>query len=100
LQVVNAWNYGDVYVLEDLKGWQLSRCVFVADAGMVSNANLEALARAGGKYIVAMPVHRGGEVAVEVLTRRGHRQQVAENLAVGEVTVGDGGMAAALRRLP
>jgi hypothetical protein len=77
-------------VEEELKAWQLSRCVFVGDAGMVSKANLETLARAGGKYIVAMPVHRGGEVAVEVLTRPGRYQQVAENLAVKDVTVGDG----------
>jgi hypothetical protein len=27
----------------ELKGWQLSRCVFVGDAGMVSRANLETL---------------------------------------------------------
>ena len=44
----------------------------------------------GGKYIVAMPVHRGGDVAVEVLTRPGRYQQVADNLAVKEVIVGDG----------
>lgn len=28
-------------VKRDLRGWQLSRCVFVGDAGMVSKANLE-----------------------------------------------------------
>ena len=32
-------------VKADLKGWQLSRRVFVGDAGMVSKANLEALAK-------------------------------------------------------
>ena len=26
-------------VKEDLKGWQLTRCLFVGDAGMVSQAN-------------------------------------------------------------
>ncbi|MBK7665808.1 MAG: IS1634 family transposase [Sterolibacteriaceae bacterium] len=77
-------------VKEDLKGWQLSRCVFVGDAGMVSKANLETLARAGGKYIVCMPIHRGGEVAAEVVTRPGRYQKVADNLEVKEVTVGDG----------
>ncbi|MBK7249889.1 MAG: IS1634 family transposase [Gammaproteobacteria bacterium] len=41
-------------VKEDLKGWQLSRCVFVGDAGMVSKANLETLARGGGKYILCI----------------------------------------------
>jgi hypothetical protein len=77
-------------VKEDLKGWQLSRCVFVGDAGMVSKANLESLARGGGKYILCMPIHPGGEVANEVLTRPGRYQRVADNLEVKEVTVGDG----------
>jgi hypothetical protein len=77
-------------VKDDLKGWQLSRCVFVGDAGMVSAENLTALARAGGKYIVCMPIHRGSEVAHEVLSRPGRYQEVAENLQVKEVIVGDG----------
>lgn len=77
-------------VKEDLKGWQLSRCVFVGDAGMVSAENLSTLARAGGKYIVCMPIHRGSEVANEVITRPGRYQLVAENLQVKEVMVGDG----------
>ena len=74
----------------DLKGWQLSRCVFVGDAGMVSEDNLKHLSRSGGKYIVCMPIHRGGEVAKEVLTRPGRFQEVADNLRVKEVMVGDG----------
>lgn len=77
-------------VKQDLKGWQLSRCVFVGDAGMVSKANLETLARGGGKYILCMPIHRGGEVASQVISRPGRYQKVAENLEVKEVTVGDG----------
>ena len=58
-------------VKDDLNGWQLSRCVFVGDAGMVSAENLSTLARAGGKYIVCMPIHCGSEVANEVLIRPG-----------------------------
>lgn len=77
-------------VKQDLKGWQLSRCVFVGDAGMVSQANLETLARGGGKYILCMPIHRGGEVANAVVTRPGRYQKVADNLEVKEVTVGAG----------
>jgi len=77
-------------VKADLKGWQLSRCVFVGDAGMVSKANLETLARGGGKYILCMPIHPGGEVATEVVTRPGRYQKVADHLEVKEVTVGDG----------
>ncbi|MGH8305796.1 MAG: IS1634 family transposase [Steroidobacteraceae bacterium] len=77
-------------VKEDLKGWKLSRCVFVGDAGMVSAANLSTLARGGGKYIVCMPIHHGGEVARRVVTRPGRYQKIAYNLEVKEVTVGEG----------
>ncbi len=77
-------------VKKDLQGWQLSRCVFVGDAGMVSKANLETLARGGGKYSLCMPIIRGGEVAKAVVTRPGRYQKVADNLEVKEVTVGDG----------
>ena len=77
-------------VKRDLKGWQLTRCVFVGDAGMVSEKNLKTLARGGGKYIVCMPVHPGGEVATQVVNRPGRYQEVSENLRVKEVTVGEG----------
>lgn len=77
-------------VKEDLRGWQLSRCVFVGDAGMVSQDNLRRLSLGGGKYIVCMPIHQGGEVAEEVLGRSGRYQTVADNLRVKQVVVGDG----------
>ena len=77
-------------VKKDLRGWQLSRCVFVGDAGMVSKANLETLARGSGKYILCMPILRGSEVAKQVVTRPGRYQKVADHLEVKEVTVGDG----------
>jgi transposase len=77
-------------VKKDLSGWKLSRCVFVGDAGMVCEENLTALARAGGKYIVAMPLGREKEVAEQVLGRAGRYKTVAENLRVKEVVVGDG----------
>ena len=83
-------------VKRDLKGWRRTpaarrpfRCVFVGDAGMVSAENLKALARGGGRYIVCMPVHRGGE-ADQVIGRRGRYREVAENLHVKEVVVGEG----------
>jgi hypothetical protein len=77
-------------VKEDLKGWQLTRCLFVGDAGMVSAANFQTLAAGGGKYLMCMPVRRGDEVAEAVLSRPGRYQQVADNLQVKEVVVGDG----------
>jgi len=77
-------------VKADLRGWQLSRCLFVGDAGMVSQANLKMLSRGGGKYIVCMPMRRGDEVTEEVLARPGRYRAVADNLRVKEVVVGDG----------
>ncbi len=77
-------------VKADLRGWRLNRCLFVGDAGMVSEANLKTLGRGGGRYILCMPIHRGGEVATEVTTRPGRFREVAENLRVKEVVVGEG----------
>jgi len=77
-------------VRADLRTWKLSRCVFVGDAGMVSEENLKELARSGGKYIVAVPTAREKEVAEEVLRRPGRLRKVAQNLHVKEVLVGDG----------
>jgi len=77
-------------VKEDLKGWQLTRCLFVGDAGMVSQANFQALAKGGGKYLMAMPMRRGDEITESVLSRPGRYRKVAENLEVKEVIVGEG----------
>ncbi|MDX1300267.1 MAG: IS1634 family transposase [Pseudomonas sp.] len=77
-------------VKADLKGWHLNRCLFVGDAGMVSAANLKTLSQGGGRYILCMPIHQGGEIAEAVLTRPGRYQEVAENLRVKEVVVGEG----------
>lgn len=77
-------------VKADLRGWRLNRCLFVGDAGMVSADNLKTLSRGGGRYLLCMPIHRGGEIAEQVLTRPGRYQRVAENLQVKEVWVGEG----------
>ena len=77
-------------VKADLRGWQLNRCLFVGDAGMVSQANLKTLSRGGGRYILCMPIQRGGGVATEVMNRPGRYQEVAENLRVKEVVIGAG----------
>ena len=95
---VRSWvfpgNTSDVTTVEtvkaDLRGWRLNRCVFVGDAGMNSAENRRTLALGGGKYILAAKLRAGDEVADEVLTRAGRYQEVAENLRVKEVVVGDG----------
>ena len=74
----------------DLKGWRLGRCVFVADAGMNSEANRRTLALGGGSYLLASRMRAGDEVSTTVLTRAGRYQTLAGNLRVKEVVVGDG----------
>ena len=68
---------GSGILREDLRGWQLTRCLFVGDAGMVSQANLQTLSMGGGKYLLAMPMRRGDEVTEEILSRPGRYRTVA-----------------------
>jgi hypothetical protein len=77
-------------VERDLKGWQLSRCGFVGDAGMVSQANLKMLSRGGGEDLVCVPMRRGDEVTEAVLARPGRYRALADHLRVKEVVIGDG----------
>ena len=77
-------------VKDDLRGWHLSRCVLVGDAGMVSQDHRKKLGESGGKDILCMPMRRGAEVTNEVLQRPGRYQQVTDNLRVKEVVVGEG----------
>jgi hypothetical protein len=77
-------------VKDDLRGWKLSRFVFVGDAGIVSQDNLRKLSERGGKYILCTPMRRGDEVSNEVLQRPGRYQKVADHLRVKEVVVGAG----------
>jgi len=77
-------------VKDDLRGWKLSRCGFVGDAGMVSQDNLTQLRQRGGTYLVGRPMRRGDEGTHDVRQRPGRFQQVAEHLRVKEVVVGEG----------
>lgn len=77
-------------IKQDLHAWQLGRCLFVGDAGMYSAKNLSELSRGLGRYVLAVPMRRVQEVEAEVLTRPGRYREVAGNLQVKEVWVGDG----------
>ena len=77
-------------VKEDLRGWRLTRCVFVGDAGMVSKENLRTLSRGGGRYIVCVPVQPGGKIDKRVLGARGRYREVGPHLRVKEVVLGEG----------
>jgi len=95
---VRVWvfpgNTADVTTVEkvkaDLRGWRLGRCVLVGDAGMNSEDNRRKLALGGGKYILGAKMRAGDEVTHQVLTRPGRYSEVAGNLRVKEVCVGDG----------
>jgi len=77
-------------VKADLRGWQLGRALFVADAGMNSQDNRQELAKACGKYLLAVRLGSVTEVKAEVLTRAGRYQKIADNLYAKEVIVGNG----------
>jgi len=77
-------------IKDDLRAWRLGRCLFVGDAGMYSADNLSQLSRGLGRYILAVPMRRVRDIEDAVLTRPGRYKQVADNLQVKEVWVGDG----------
>jgi len=77
-----------VPILEALKKrFRIRRVVLVCDRGMVSAANLKAIAKAGYDYIVGMRMRRNLEVREEVLRRAGRYREVKRNLCVKEVGV-------------
>jgi hypothetical protein len=55
----------------DLRGWKLSRALFVADAGMNSRENRAELGRACGKYLLATRLASVAEIEQEVLSATG-----------------------------
>jgi len=77
-------------VRKDLRGWNLGRALFVADAGINSEDNREELARACGKYLLATRMANVAEIKQKVLTKRGKYTVLRDNLHVKEVIVGDG----------
>lgn len=77
-------------VRKDLRGWNLGRALFVADAGINSEDNRQELARACGKYLLATRMANVAEVKQNVLTKRGKYTVLRDNLNVKEVIVGDG----------
>jgi transposase len=78
------------HLKDDWRGWRLNRCVVVGDSGMCSEANRERLSRALGRDMLAVPMRKVSEVQREVLSRPGRYRDVATNLRVKEVYVGEG----------
>ena len=95
---VRCWvfpgNTTDVKTVEqikkDLRGWKLSRALFVADAGMNSEDNRAELGRACGKYLLATRLASVAQIKQQVLAARGRFKVIDENLHAKEVTLGEG----------
>ena len=77
-------------VKDDLRGWRLSRCIWVADRGMNSEENRAILQKAGGHYILGEKLRDDAAIHEKVLSRKGRYRKIRENLEVKEVSVGNG----------
>jgi transposase len=77
-------------IKDDLRAMRLGRALFVGDAGLYARANLEALGRGAGRYILATPIGRMKEIKDEVLKRPGRYAEITPSLRAKEVVVGQG----------
>jgi Transposase DDE domain len=76
-------------VKADMRDWNLSRVVWVADRGFTSEQNRRYLQRAGGGYILGEKLRSGSAEATAALGRAGRYQDVAGNLRVKEVRISE-----------
>ncbi|HYB29281.1 MAG TPA: IS1634 family transposase [Solirubrobacteraceae bacterium] len=77
-------------VRDDLRGWNLSRVIWVLDRGFSSERNRRYLQRGGGHYIVAEKLRSDSKEAGAALGRQGRYHTVAGNLRVKQVRIDDG----------
>ena len=77
-------------VKDDLRGWTLSRLVWVADRGFASQENRRFLRRGDEHYILGEKLRSGSAEAKAALARAGRYQEVAGNLRVKEVRISEG----------
>ncbi len=95
---VRSWvfpgNTADVSTVEtikrDLRGWNLGRALFVADAGMNSEDNRKELAKACGTYLLATRMASVKEIKESVLTQPGRYRKLSDNLHVKEICLENG----------
>ena len=76
-------------VKDDLRGWTLSRVVWVADRGFTSAENRRYLRKGGNHYIIGERLRSGSAEADAALSRQGRYQEVAGNLRVKEVRIAE-----------
>ena len=77
-------------VKDDLRGWNLSRVIWVLDRGFTSERNRRYLQRGGGHYIVGEKLRSDSKEASAALARQGRYHTVAGNLRVKQVRIDDG----------
>jgi hypothetical protein len=77
-------------IKEELRQMRLGRALFVGDAGLYAKANLNALSKGAGRYILATPIGRVKEIKDEVLRRPGRYAEITPNLRAKEVVIGEG----------
>ena len=77
-------------VKDDLRGWTLSRIVWVADRGFASAANRRFLRCGDEHYILGEKLRSGSAEAKAALARAGRYQEVGGNLRVKEVRISEG----------
>jgi hypothetical protein len=76
-------------VKDDLRGWTLSKVVWVADRGFTSAENRRYLRKGGNHYIIGERLRSGSAEAGAALSRQGRYQEVTENLRVKEVRIAE-----------
>jgi Transposase DDE domain len=76
-------------VKDDLRGWSLSRVIWVADRGFTSAENRRYLRKGGNHYIIGERLRSGSPEADAALSRQGRYQEVAASLRVKEVRIAE-----------
>jgi len=77
-------------VRDDLRGWNLSRVIWVLDRGFTSERNRRYLQRGGGHYIVGEKLRSDSKEAGAALSRQGRYHTVQGNLRVKQVRIDEG----------
>ena len=76
-------------VKDDMRDWELTRIVWVADRGFSSAENRRYLRKAGGQYIIGEKLRTGSPEVQAALSRQGRYKPLADNMRVKEVHLDD-----------
>lgn len=76
-------------VKDDMRDWTLFKIVWVGDRGFASADNRRYLRQGDHHYIIGERLRSGSAEAKAALSRQGRYQDVAENLKVKEVRIGE-----------